>query len=261
MAARSMWNGRLHVGRISLPVKLVAAIEDRTVRFHLLHAKDGQRVAQHLVTSEEGQDVPEGEIRKGFEIEPGVFVLIEDEDLAALTPPPSRDIEITRFVPSGPESFAWYERPYYLAPDGDPAAYFALAEALAKSGREGIARWTMRKRSYAGALRAEDGYLMLISLRHAGEIVDVATLPAPGGAPLSVKELTMAEQLVAMLEEEYDPASFHDEYREKLLALIQAKSSGKVFRFERPAAKRETDDLTKALAASLSRARKERKSA
>ena len=261
MAARSMWNGTLRMGRIALPVKLLAAIEDRAVRFHLLHAKDGQRVTQHLVSADDGKDVPQDEIRKGYEVEAGVFVVIEEGDLAALAPPPSRDIEITRFIPAGGERFAWYERPYYLAPDGDPSGYFALAEALAAGGREGIARWTMRKRSYAGALRAKDGYLMLIALRHAGEIVDVATLPAPAGSPLSVKELAMAGQLVEILEEDYDPAMFRDEYREKLLALIEAKSSGKVFRFEAKQAKRETGDLTNALAASLSRARKERKSA
>jgi len=261
MAARSMWNGTLRMGRIALPVKLLAAIEDRAVRFHLLHAKDGQRVSQHLVTADDGKDVPQSEIRKGYEVEAGVFVVIDDRDLAALEPPPSRDIEITRFVPAGWKRFAWYERPYYLAPDGGAGEYFALVEALAASGREGIARWTMRKRSYAGALRAQDGYLMLIALRHAGEIVDVGTLPAPGGSPLSMKELAMAGQLVGMLEEDYDPAMFRDEYRERLLALIEAKSSGKVFRFEPPKARRETGDLTKALAASLSRARKERKSA
>jgi DNA end-binding protein Ku len=139
--------------------------------------------------------------------------------------------------------------------------YFAFAEALQRAGREGVARWVMRKRSYVGALRVEDGYLMLVALRHASEVVDASELPSPAGPPPSAKEVAMAEQLVAMLEDEYDPSAFRDEYRERLLALIASKNSGKVYRFERPAPKRRTEDLTRALAASLTKMKNERKSA
>jgi len=261
MPSRSIWNGSLRFAGVALPVKLHAAVEDRTVRFHLLHDRDKQRVRQRLIDPEKGKEVAREEVRRGYEIESGVFVVLEDAELAQLDPEPSKEIEITRFVPLGQGLYPWYERPYYLSPDGNEREYFALAEALARAEREGVARWVMRKRHYVGALREEGGYLMLVALRHAGEVVDASALPAPSGPAPSAKELAMAEQLVAMLEEEYEPGLFHDEYRKRLEDLIEAKSKGKLYTFERPAAKRRTEDLERALSASLTKARKERKSA
>lgn len=261
MPARSIWNGVIRFGKTTLPVKLLSAVEDRTVRFHLLHDRDKQRVTQRLTHPDNGEEVPQDAIQKGYEVEPGVFVVLDDAELAKLEPPPSKDIEITRFIPLDQSNYGWYERPYYLAPDGDAKRYFAFAEALARAEREGVARWVMRKRDYVGALRAADGYLMLVALRHAGEVVSTAELPSPAGAPLGARELAMAETLIDMLADEYDPSAFHDEYRERLLALIASKQTGKVYRFERPAPKKRTDDLTRALAASLTKMKKERKSA
>jgi DNA end-binding protein Ku len=242
-------------------VKLLSAVEDRTVRFHLLHDRDGQRVRQRLVNPESEYEVSQAEIRKAYEVEPGVFIVVEEEELAKLEPEPSKDIEITRFVPYQQSTYAWYERPYYLAPDGDTQDYFALADALAQSGREGIARWVMRKRHCAGALRADDGYLMLVAMRHADEVVDASALRPPSGPALTAKELDMAEQIVSMLEDEYDPKAFRDDYRERLERLIEAKTHHKVYRFERPSPRRRSEDLDRALAASLTRIKKERKSA
>ena len=261
MAARSMWNGTLRCGELAVPVKLHAAVEDKTIRFHLLHDRDKQRVRQKMIDPKKHKEVPDDEIRRGYEVEPGVFVILEDDDLAKLDPEPSKDIEITRFVPVATSRFPWYERPYYLSPQDDGGAYFALAEALSQTGREGIARWVMRKQHYAGALRSEGGYLMLVAMRHAGEVIDTAALPAPEGPALTPKELKMADQLVAMLEDEYDPAAFRDDYRKRLAELIDAKSHGKLFRFERAAPKRSSDTLEHALTASLAKLRKEKKSA
>jgi DNA end-binding protein Ku len=242
-------------------VKLHAAVEDRTIRFHLLHDKDKQRVRQKLVAPEDDREVEDQELRRGYEIEPGVFVLLEASELRELDPEPSRMIEITRFVPMRTGRWPWYERPYYLSPDGDAGAYFALAAALEDEGREGVARWVMRKRHYVGALRADGPYLVLVAMRHAGEVIDAAKLPAPAGPPLSERELKMAEQLVAMLEDTYDPAAFHDEYRKRLTALIEAKTRGKVYRFERSRAKPRVESLERALTASITKIRKERRSA
>ena len=261
MATRSIWNGTIRCGKLALKVKLHSAVEDRTVRFHLLHDQDKQRVRQRLVHPDTGEEISQDEVRRGFQIEPGVFVVLEENELAELEPQSSKDIEISRFVPFEARNFPWYERPYYVAPDGDNDDYFALAASLAKSGREGIAHWVMRNRSYVGSLRPSDGHLMLIAMRHAGEVVDVSKLEAPDGPALTAKELAMAEQLVSMLEEKFDPAAFRDEYRERLEKLIEAKSHRKVYRFEKPAPKRRTEDLERALAASLSRIKKERKSA
>src|SRR6185436_12522235 len=151
MAARSIWAGNLRLGASNLPVKLYSAVQDQSIHFHILEAKSKSRIKQHLVNPDTGHEVPSKDIRKGYEIDRGVFVVLEDEELTSLEPKASRDIEITRFVPAGNVSHLWYERPYYLGPDGKNDDYFAFAETLRKENREGIAHWTMRKKTYAGA--------------------------------------------------------------------------------------------------------------
>src|ERR1041385_5697025 len=144
MAGRAIWKGELKAGSARVPVKLYSAVVDRTVRFHILDDRHLQRVKQHMVTAESGDEVGNKEIKKGYEIEPGKFVILTDEDLASLEPKPSRDISITEFVPPDSINQQWYDRPYYLGPNGDQESYFALAEALENRDREGIARWVMR---------------------------------------------------------------------------------------------------------------------
>jgi len=154
-------------------------------------------------------------------------VLLDDKELQTLEPKASRDIELTRFVPNGRVSHLWYDRPYYLGPGADDATYFAFVEALRSQNREGIARWVMRKKAYVGALRVNGDYLSLITLKHAEEVLSEHELPAPHARGLTEKELKMAEELVRALEGAFDPKEFRDEYRDRVLELIQAKSKGK----------------------------------
>jgi DNA end-binding protein Ku len=159
--ARAMWKGNLQVGKQELAVKLYSAIEDRTVRFHLLHEKDRAPVEQHIVRKDTGEDVKREDMRKAFALSGSTAVILEPEDLEKLVPPESRDIEICRFVAPSVLGDQWFDRPYYLGPDADDSDYFALAEALHRKNVIGIARWVMRKKRYVGALTATDGYLML----------------------------------------------------------------------------------------------------
>jgi DNA end-binding protein Ku len=129
MPARAIWKGELKIGSTKVPVKLYSGVVDRTVRFHILDDKHLMRVKQHMVHPDSGDEVANEEIQKGYEIEPGKFVILTEEDLEGLEPEPSRDIEITEFVPPDEISQQWYDRPYCLAPDGVEKAYFALAEA------------------------------------------------------------------------------------------------------------------------------------
>jgi DNA end-binding protein Ku len=261
MAARAIWAGNLRLGSSNVPVKLYSAVQDQSIHFHILESKSKSRIKQHMVNTETGDEVPSRNIRKGYEIERGVFVVLEDEELASLEPKASRDIEITRFVPTGKVSHLWYERPYYLGPTGKNEAYFALAEALRLEKREGIARWTMRKKTYAGALTVHDGFLVLIALKPANEVLSERELPAPRARGLSDKELRMAEQLVAALEGEFNPEEFRDEYRDRVIEFVEAKAKGKRPALHAVRQKRATkslaDDLAKSLA-SLKRG-KERK--
>jgi len=261
MAARTMWKGVIKIGRTAVPVKLYSALEAQDVHFRLLHAKDEEPVKQQMVNPDTGDVVPPEQIRKAYEDE-DVLVILDEQELAALEPEPSRDIEITRFVDPEDITPQWYDRPYYLGPDTSQGAYFALAEAMSRQDKVGVARWVMRKKEYVGALVPEGSYLMLITLRHADEVILADQLEAPAGRKPDAREVKLAEQLVSALDTDFDPGEFHDEYRERVLDFVEKKAKGRAPRLKKPAAKRETaGELSNVLEASLKAMQKERKSA
>jgi DNA end-binding protein Ku len=260
--ARAIWKAHLRFGAVDVPIKLYSAVQDRAVHFRMLDAKRREPIRQHMVDPETGKVVESADIRRAFPTEEGELVILAPEELAEVTPEPSREVEITRFVPAGEIDHPWYDRPYFLGPDeGGEDDYFALAEALQKRGVEGVARWVMRGKEYVGALRVEDGYLMLITLRHAGEVIPASALPAPTGRALDPREVAMAKQLVAAMEDEFDPAAYHDEYRERVQELVEAKAKGKVVKFPKAPKRTEETSLADVLAQSVAAAGKGRKRA
>lgn len=262
MPARAIWKGELKLGSNKIPVKLYSGVTDRTVRFHILDDKHLMRVKQHMINPDSGEEVAKEEIQKGYEIEPGRFVVVTDEELAELEPRPSREIEIAEFVPPEAISQQWYERPYYLGPDGDVQGYFALADALTNRNREGIAHWVMRNKAYVGALRAEGDYLLLVTLRNAEEVISAKDLPKPAGRAPTQKELNMAKQLVALLEEdEFNAKDYKDEYRERVMEFIEKKARGKAPRLHAVKSKRKVSALDSVLEKSLRTLRKEKRAA
>jgi DNA end-binding protein Ku len=260
MAARAIWKGELKLGTHKVPVKLYSAISDRNVRFHILD-KRKTRVKQHMVDRDSGQPVADAEIQKGYEVEPGTFIILTDEDLESIKPKASREIEIESFVPAAAINQQWYERPYYLAPDDDDQHYFALAEALAKTEREGIASWVMRNKEYRGTLGAYEGHLILSTLRTAEEVVSANDLPQPEGRPPSQKEINMAQHLVSLLADEFRPEEYKDEYRERVMAFIERKAKGHAPRLTLAKSKRKTTALDSALAKSIAALKKKEKRA
>jgi DNA end-binding protein Ku len=269
MSRRAMWKGVLRVGEQSVPFKLYAAVEDTAVHFHLLHDHDGVRVQQRLVNPQNGEAVPADQVHRGFAIEPGVFVLLERDELASLAPEASRDVDVSAFVPVNAIPPVWFERPYHLGPDGSAKDYQALARALEHERRQGIAHWVMRGKSYTGALRAKDGELSLIVLRDREEVLaPPATKPA-STRDATKQELALAEQLVTSLKGELDMSEFRNEQRARVRELVEKKSQGKSVRLTAPKTRKASgDSLAAALRASLKpprkaepRAGKERKSA
>ena len=257
MAARAIWKAVLRCAGCQVPVKLYSAIENQDLHFRILSRKDRQPVRQAMVNAQSGEIVPHAEIRRAYVAENGDRTILEMSELAALEPEASRDIEVISFLPPGQVDHRWYDRPYYLGPDGHAAVYSAFTKALEGSGLEGFARWVMRGREYHGSLRLHLGYPILISLRHANEVVAADTLEAPGGAALHPKELDMARQLIGMLTGELDLFTYRDEYRKRVLNFIDEKAkSGRALRLVRPTRQKPSNDVAQALKASLQAARR-----
>ena len=252
-----MWKGVLRVGGQAVPIKLYAAVEDADVHFNLLHDEDGERVEQRLVHAEKGTAVPPDQVHKGYELERGRFVLLEREEIAELAPPASRDIELSAFVPDDAIAPAWFERPYHLGPDGAAGPYHALARALKKEQRQGIAHWTMRGKSYSGALRVtDDDVLVLIVLRDREEVLAAPQVSPASSRAATKPELALAEQLVSSLAGELDLSQFKNEYRERVRHFVEEKAKGHTPKLARPKNRKPTGDaLLTALRESLKHAR------
>ncbi len=254
MAARAIWQATLEIGRESLPVKLYSAVEDRQIHFHMLHKRDRTRVHQEMVDSRTGRKVPAEEMIKAFEVERGRYVKVTDEEIERSEPAPAREVRVSRFVPVSAIDPFLFERPYYVGPDSRALDdYFALAAALEKKTKAGLAQWVMRKHAYRGALVSHQGYLMLVTLRAAREVIPVDQLNPPGGAALGAKEKDLAAQLLEQLAGTFRAADYHDEYQERVHELIDAKRKGKRIkpkrRPRRVASKSLEDSLEKSLRA------------
>jgi DNA end-binding protein Ku len=260
MAARAIWKGAIELGRAKIPVKLYSAVEDRTVHFHLLEKRTHSRVKQHMVDPDSGEEIASDQIRKGYEVERGTFVVIDAEDLKTIDPRPSQAIDVAHFLPENWIGEQYYDRPYYLGPDGDAEAYFGFAEALAGKKREGFARWVMRNKEYIGALRSQGGNLLLITLRHAEEVLSAREIGTPPGKSPDQREIKMAEQLVSSLEGDFRAEDYADDYRERVMKYLEAKAKGRRPRLETiPKPRQAPKSLADALAASLKSVAKQRK--
>jgi DNA end-binding protein Ku len=259
MAARAIWKGELKLGKHNVGVKFYSAIEDRSIRFHLLHEKDQAPVEQHIVRKDTGEDVPKDQMRKAFAVGPNTAVILQPEELEQLVPPESRDIELLRFVPASAIGDQWYERPYYLGPDERQADdYFAFGEALARKEVIGVARWVMRKKRYLGAISVVDGYLIMTTLRRAEQVVSFSGVePAKSSTP-QANELKLAEQLVKSIEADFNPGQWQNEYRERLCKLIEAKARGEKIKPVRAKKKRAEGSLADTLKASLAAAKEKK---
>ncbi|MCZ7679308.1 MAG: hypothetical protein M5U28_11335 [Sandaracinaceae bacterium] len=258
MAARTIWKGVIRVGdSVEVPVRLYSAVQDRSVRFRLLHATDHTPVKQRMVHGESGE--PVAEAHKGLEVEEGRFVVLTPEDLASVEPPSDRSIELVAVVARERVDAPWFDRPYRLGPDGSEDDYFALAAALAEEDRLAIARWTMRKRDYVGALYADGPWLTVSTLHRLGEVISRDALGPSPRVSVDPMEARLADQLVEALSvDRLDLGEFRDEHRERVLELIEAKAAGKELALRPPVRKAEVVSLADSLRASLAAAKERR---
>jgi DNA end-binding protein Ku len=256
---RAIWSGSVSFGLVNVPVKLVTATSSKDVRFHQLHAADGARINQKRVCSADGEEVEYSEIVKGYDLGGGNYVIIEPEELASIDPDATRTIDIEEFVDLDEIDPLYFDHSYYLVPDDRAAKPYALlVEAMTKTGKVALGRFVLRSKQYWATLRARDGALVLATMLYEDEVVDPGQLEVPSAESVAPtkRELDMAAALVESLSAPFDPSRYHDDYREKIMTMIEAKAEGQVI--TAPAEKETTApvvDLMAALEASLAAAK------
>ncbi len=252
MAGRAIWKGNIHLGAVDVPVKLYAAVKEERIQFHLLHRRDHVKLKQQMICAYEKVPVPAEEQVRGFELEEGRYLLVDPEELERSEPEASRMIEVHEFVKTEQIDPLYRERAYYLEPDPHGKGYAAVAAALGELGVEGICTWTMRKRSYLGALQTTGKMLRLTSLRYADEVISAHALDLPT-IPLTEKELKIGGDLIEQLTAAFQPEKFQNEHQKKLQQLIDRKARGEKIVILRPRHLKPTtpDRLLQVLEASL----------
>jgi DNA end-binding protein Ku len=253
--ARAIWSGAISFGLVNIPVKLFSAVSKKTVRFHQIDAESGARVRQKRVGPDD-EEIPYEQIVKGYEIGPDRYVTITPEELDGLAPDKTRTIDIEDFVDLEEIDPIYYDHPYYLAPDtGAAKAYQLLVDAMEDAGKVAIARVVIRSKEQLVAIRPRDGVLAMETMLFADEVVPTDTLEelsADGNAKTTERELTMARQLIDSLSSDFEPEKYHDEYRERVLDMIERKAQGETIVIEEPTKEPEqVPDLMAALEASI----------
>jgi DNA end-binding protein Ku len=258
--ARPTWRGSISFGLVSVPVQLFTAVRPKTIRFKQLHAATKAPVRQKRVDEETGDEVAYRDIVKGYEVGEDRYVVVDPEELTALDPEASRLIDILDYVEAADIDPIYYDRAYYLTPDGEIATkpYRLLLEAMERAQKVAIASLVMRNRAYLAAIRAQDGLLLLSTMHYHDEVADPAELDADLGDDVAIadREVAMAEQLIESLTTEFDPAAYRDEHRERVLEFLEARAEGE--QIDLAPERREAGnvvDLVAALEQSLARAR------
>jgi DNA end-binding protein Ku len=257
--ARAIWTGSVAFGLVNVPVSLYPATEDRTVHFNQFQAGTTDRVRYKRVNERTGREVKLADIVHGYEVGKGDYVLLTDEELAAVDPGRSRTIELTDFVDLAEVDPVYFQKTYYLGPQDEDAAhaYSLLHRAMAETGKAGIAVFVLHGRQYLAAIRAVPDVLALETMYFADEVRDprkvIGNLPA--GEAFPGRELAIAKQLIESITTRWNPENYHDTYRERVEDLIARKRRGEQVVTEgAPPEQSNVTDLTDALRRSIEKA-------
>ncbi len=254
---RSIWNGVISFGMVSIPVKLYTATEDKDISFRQLHKEDGARLKQLRWCPEHERAVEWDEVVRGYEYAKDEYVVMTEEDFEKLPLPSKQTVELAAFVNAEQIDPIYYQKTYYLEPDEKGVKPYALLmQALKDKNLTGIAKIAVRNKEQLCALRPMDGALVLETLFYPDEIRE-----APSEIPeqkFTKAEMKMAHALIDLLEQDFDPAQFQDEYRAALQQVIDAKLDGIEVSAPEIARPAKVTDLMTALKASVAAAKKTR---
>src|SRR6516165_1558824 len=225
--ASSVWKGHLTFGLVSFPIRLFSAARSETISFNLLHKEDHSRIRQVTYCQAEDQAVPRSELVKGYEYEKDHYVEIDDEDIKKVAPKTAKVMEILEFVKSDQVDPIYLESSYYVAPDeGGERPFALLFEALRESKYYALAKVAMHNREHIIILRPGAKGILSHTMYYQDEIRQVEEFRTDTSL-VKDKELEMAKMLISSLEADFEPAKYHDAYRENLQQMIEAKIEGK----------------------------------
>ena len=252
MAPRSLWNGSIAFGLVTVPVKVYTATESKSVHFREVHAKDGGKIEHRRICPKEEREVDYKDIVRGFEVDPGKYVVLDKDEVKAAAGDRGKVVHITEFVDAHDIDPVFFEKTYFAGSRDDADAYRLLHAALLKSGRAGIGRFTFHDREYLVAIRALEDVVALHTLRFHDELVPAGDLDLakPGKGP-SKAEVDMAGKLVSANENPFDADDYEDTYRDAVLDLIKRKAKGEEIDLAEQEEPAHGDDLLAALKASL----------
>jgi DNA end-binding protein Ku len=262
--ARAIWSGAISFGLVSIPVKLFNAVSRKSVHFNQIDSRTGARIRYRKVSEADSEEVPAEAIVKGYQLSSGEYVLVGDDELAALDPEATRTVDIEQFVDLDEIDPIFYDSPYYAAPDkAARKPYALLLRAMEEQDRVAIARFVMRSKQYLCAIRAQDGVLVLSTMVYADEVNDpreLTELDELETVDVSERELRMARQLVESLTDKFEPERFEDTYRNQVVDLIERKAAGEeeIVAPPAPAAEEKLVDLMAALEESVRDAKEAR---
>ena len=255
---RPIWKGAISFGMVTIPVKLYTATEQKDIRFRLLHKKDGSPIQEKRFCIEEDKEVAYEDLVRGYEVSKGEFVILDPEEIEAAEPETAHTIDIGDFVELDEIDPIYFEKSYFLEPDGVGVKPFnLLKEALQETGRVAVAKVAIRNKERLSTLRVYDGTLVLETMYWPDEIRSTKALDVPeaGKAGPSPRELQMARTLVENLSDRFRPEQYMDRYRLALQELIEQKMKGEVRNARRRKPEPKVIDLMAALEASLQEAK------
>jgi DNA end-binding protein Ku len=259
MAPRSIWRGAISFGLVSVPVRMFTATESKELRFHFLHKEDLAPIGYDKVRKDTGEHVDPDEVIRGFEVEKGQFVPLEEEDLDRLDIELTKAIDICDFVDLEEIDPIYFRKAYYLMPeDGAEKPYLLMVRALEETGKVGIAKVVIRNKQHLACLRTVDDKLVLETMYYADEVRKPEKVTIKG--ELRSAEVDMAKSLIENLSEPFDPEKYDDTYRKELLDLLRAKAKGKKLPEPSDGEPAEVIDLMAALRESVERTKRSKSS-
>ena len=229
MAARPTWKGFMKISLVNIPVRVFPATDSAaTISFNQLHAECQTRIQQKRWCPHCQREVPLSEIAKGYEFEKGRYVVMNEDDLAKVRPESTRVIDLVQFTEAASIDPIYFERPYYLAPDGAMAteAFAVMREGM--QGKAGIGKLALYGREYLVAVQPRERGMVMYTMRHAKEVRSMENIEELDNVPLKIKpeEIKLAKQVIENFEADLKLTEFRDEYQEELQRIIDAKIAG-----------------------------------